>query len=180
MKDQANAPQNHEDSKAHNFFTLLPLRLRSQSTRLLYFTYMVLVLFSTFLAACQSTPAGPAISIEDAWGLPSPKVAMAGAFYMLIKNDGSEADTLVSGKSSACGVVELHESYKTEEGAMGMRPVEGGIEVPAGGQAELKMGGLHIMCIDKLEDFNVGALLPLSLSFEKSGEMSIEIEIREP
>ncbi len=132
------------------------------------------------LAACQSTAEGPNISIEGAWGRPSPKVATAGAFYMLIKNGGSETDTLIAGESSACGVVELHESYKTEEGAMGMRPVEGGIEIPAGGQAELKMGGLHIMCIDKLEDFEVGAVLPLTLTFEKSGEISIEIEIKEP
>ena len=139
-----------------------------------------LILMGLVLIGC-STPAGPEISIEKAWGRPSPKVATAGAFYMLIVNNGSEADKLVAGESPACGVVELHESYKTEEGAMGMRPVEGGtIEVPADGQAELKMGGLHIMCIDKLDDFELGAILPLTLKFEKSGEMEIEVEIREP
>jgi len=138
------------------------------------------LLLSLLLAACQSAPEGPALKIEGAWGRPSPKVAAAGAFYMLIKNEGSEADMLVHGESSSCGVVELHESYMTEEGAMGMRPVEAGIEVPAGGQAELKMGGLHIMCIDKLDDFEVGAVLPLTLTFEKSGDITIDIEIREP
>ncbi len=139
-----------------------------------------LVLLGLLLASCSGS-SGPEISIENAWGRPSPKVATAGAFYMLLKNNGSEADQLVSGDSPACRVVELHESYLTEEGAMGMRPVEGGaIEVPAGGQAELKMGGLHIMCIDKLEDFEVGAILPLTLSFEKSGDITIDIEIREP
>lgn len=142
---------------------------------------LLTALMTTILAACQSPPKGPAISIERAWGRPSPKVAAAGVFYMTIKNEGSEADHLVAGESSACGVVELHESYETEEGAMGMRPIEdGGIEVPAGGQAELKMGGLHLMCIDKLEDFETGAELPLTLTFEKSGEISFDIEIREP
>ncbi len=141
----------------------------------------IFALFSIALGACQPSPKGPAISIEEAWGRPSPKVAAAGAFYMLIKNTGSEADKLVSAESPACGAVELHESYKTEEGAMGMRPVEGGyIEILPGGQAELKMGGLHIMCIEKLADFEVGAVLPLTLNFEKSGEIIIEIEIREP
>ena len=140
----------------------------------------ILMLLGLILAGCSSAT-GPEINIEGAWGRPSPKVATAGAFYMLIKNNGSEADNLVAGDSPACGVIELHESYKTEEGAMGMRPVEGGaIEVPAGGQAELKIGGLHIMCINKLEDFEVGAVLPLTLEFEKSGEMTIEVEIREP
>jgi len=138
-----------------------------------------LILIGLLLAACQSS-SGPDISIENAWGRSSPKVATAGAFYMLIKNRGGEADKLIAGASPACGVVELHESYMTEEGAMGMRPVEGGsIEIPANGEAELKMGGLHIMCIDKLEDFDVGAVLPLTLTFEKSGDISIDVEIRE-
>ncbi len=144
-------------------------------------TSSILFLLIIGLAACQPATDGPGVNIEGAWGRPSPKVAAAGAFYMLIENKGNEADKLLSATSSACGVVELHESYQTEEGAMGMRPVEGGyIEIPAGGEAELKMGGLHIMCIDKLEDFEVGAMLPLTLTFEKSGDISIEIEIREP
>jgi copper(I)-binding protein len=144
------------------------------------FWFCVLTLFGLLIAGCSST-SGPEINIENAWGRPSPKVATAGAFYMQIKNVGNEGDKLIDGQSPACGVVELHESYMTEDGAMGMRPVEGGfIEIPADGEAELKMGGLHIMCIEKLEDFTVGAVLPLTLNFEKSGEMTIEIEIREP
>jgi copper(I)-binding protein len=144
------------------------------------FLISILILLGLLLTGCSSS-SGPEISVESAWGRPSPKVATAGAFYMLIKNSGSEADNLVAGESPACGVVELHESYLTEEGAMGMRPVEGGsIEIPPGGQAELKMGGLHVMCINKLEDFEVGAVLPLTLSFEKSGDITIDIEIREP
>jgi hypothetical protein len=36
------------------------------------------------------------------------------------------------------------------------------------------------MCIDKLEDFTEGAVLPLSLIFEKSGEIAFDIDIRQP
>jgi copper(I)-binding protein len=140
----------------------------------------VAMILSIALTACQPATTGPDIKIEGAWGRPSPKVAAAGAFYMLIKNNGTEDDVLISAVSPSCGAVELHESYLTEEGAMGMRPVEGGIEVPAGGQAEFKMGGLHIMCIEKLDDFDVGAVLPVALTFEKSGEISVDVEIREP
>lgn len=176
------SPQRHKDTKIFKPTTQLfvPSWLRGKRIRYSHYALFTLLVLSSVLAACQSASKGPEIRIEGAWGRPSPKVATAGAFYMLIKNEGGEADVLVAGESSACGVVELHESYKTEEGAMGMRPVEGGIEVPAGGEAELKMGGLHIMCIDKLEDFEVGAVLPVTLTFEKSGEMGIDIEIREP
>jgi copper(I)-binding protein len=131
-----------------------------------------------FLAACA--PAGSSIAIEGAWGRASPKVAMAGAFYMTIRNTGAQADRLVSATSGACGTVELHESYQTPEGAMGMRPVAGGfVEIPAGGMVELKVGGLHIMCIDKKVDFKAGVKIPLTLKFEKAGEKTLEIEIRQ-
>lgn len=146
-------------------------------TRFLFISIMILGIFGT-----SCTPSsGPEINIESAWGRSSPKVATAGAFYMIIKNNGSETDKIVAGKSSACEVIELHESYMTEDGAMGMRPVEGGmIEIPAGGEVELKIGGVHIMCINKLEDFEVGAVIPLVLQFEKSGDLDIDIEILEP
>ena len=141
----------------------------------------LLVLVTIVMTACQPQTSEPEIKIEGAWGRPSPKVATAGAFYMLIKNTGGATDHLLSGKSDACGVVELHESYMTDEGAMGMRPVPGGsIEIPPGSEVELKVGGLHIMCIDKLEDFEPGVVLPLTLSFEKSGQMTVDVEIREP
>ncbi len=132
------------------------------------------------LAACQKA-AGPQIQVEDAWGRPSPKVATAGAFYMTLRNTGNEDDALIGASSDACGTVELHESFKTAEGAMGMRPVEGGkIVIPAGQTVELKMGGLHIMCIDKKVDFTPGTKVKLVLHFEKSGDMPIEVEIRQP
>ncbi len=132
------------------------------------------------LAACQKA-SGPQIQVEGAWGRPSPKVATAGAFYMTLRNTGNEDDALIGASSDACGTVELHESFKTPEGAMGMRPVEGGkIVIPAGQTVELKMGGLHIMCIDKKVDFTPGTKVKLVLHFEKSGDMPIEVEIRQP
>ena len=140
----------------------------------------LIVVLLLALFAC-SPAEGPAISVEGVWGRPSPKVAAAGAFYMVIQNEGSQDDKLVGGSSPACEFVELHEAYLTEEGAMGMRPVTGGvIEIPAGGEAELKPGGLHVMCINKLADFEVGAMLDLTLEFEQTGKMTLEVEIREP
>jgi copper(I)-binding protein len=105
------------------------------------------------LAGCASAGG---VSVEGAWARPSPKVADAGAFYMVIKNSGAQADKLVSASCPACGMMELHESYMMADGMMGMRPVEGGtIEIPAGGQVELKVGGLHIMCTQKADAFTL-------------------------
>ena len=101
------------------------------------------------------------------------------AFYMVLQNKGNEPDRLMGGKSPLCGVVELHETYLTDDGASGMRPVPGGfIEVPAGGEVELKPGSYHIMCIDKAVDFNAGDKLPITLYFEKTGDKTLDISIR--
>lgn len=132
-----------------------------------------------FLIAC-ARPDVPVISIDGQWGRPSPKMAMAGVFYMSIHNKGAQADKLVSAQSTACGTVELHESFMDANNVMGMRPVAGGsIEIPAGGSVELKAGGLHMMCIDKLVAFTNGTKIPLILKFDKSGDISVEVEIKE-
>jgi copper(I)-binding protein len=143
--------------------------------------FLILSMFVVLCTIACSTTDAPKIAIDSPWGRPSPKVATAGAFYMVIKNTGSQADTLLSAKSTSCGTVELHESYDKGGGVMGMREVEGGvIEIPANSEVELKMGGLHIMCIDKLADFQKGAKLLVTLDFEVSGTKSVEVEIREP
>ncbi|MEW6403382.1 MAG: copper chaperone PCu(A)C [Chloroflexota bacterium] len=147
------------------------------SIKQVVFVFFVIALM---VSACQPKAEGPQISVEGAWGRNSPKVATAGAFYMVIKNSGTEADKLTSATSPACGMMELHESFMQDDGTMGMRPVEGGsIEVPAGGSVELKVGGLHVMCMEKMADFNVGDKYTVTLTFEKSGAMDVEVEIKE-
>ena len=119
------------------------------------------------------------IEVSDIWGRPSPAVATNGAFYMVITNNTDAADHLISASSDACGVAELHESMMND-GVMSMSPVDAaGIEVPAGGQATLQVGGLHVMCIDKQADFAAGETFDLSLEFENAGTIVVEAEIRE-
>jgi hypothetical protein len=150
--------------------------------------YSILIV-SLALAGCASAAASPtaapaaaqpAITVEGVWGRPSPMMAEAGAFYMILRNGGGEADRLTAVKTDACGTVELHETYDKGDGTMGMRPVEAGyIEIPANGAAELKPGGLHVMCLMKKADFAVGATLSLTLVFEKAGEIAVEADIRD-
>ncbi len=146
---------------------------------------LVMILLAVFflggvLTACggsASTSSGPDIKIEDAWARPSPKMAGAGAAYMTFKNTGAEADTLIAGKTSAAEVIELHETLIDENGVMKMRPKEGGIEIPAGGSAELHPGGMHIMLIRLAKPLETGDVIPLTLTFEKSGEMTIDVPV---
>lgn len=138
---------------------------------------LVLILATVILSACQQS-SGPKIVTSGVWGRPSPKMAMAGAVYVLIENQGNEADRLIGASSAAAKTVEIHESYMDENGVMGMRPLEGGLEIPAGNKAELKPGGYHIMLIDLVQPLEAGAKITVTLQFEKSGEIALEAEIR--
>jgi copper(I)-binding protein len=67
----------------------------------------------------------------------------------------------------------------TINGTMGMNLVDKPVEIPAGGEVELKSGGLHIMCIMKKDDlFKDGAKIDLTLIFEKAGDKKVTADIR--
>lgn len=141
---------------------------------------MLLLLALGFTAVACGSSTDESITVTDPWGRTSPVAAENGAFYMMLTNNGSEDDTLLAASTDACGMVELHEMYDKGEGVMGMRPVEGGsIPVPAGGSAELKPGGLHVMCMMKQVDFEAGTEIPLTLTFENAGELEVTAEIRD-
>lgn len=133
-----------------------------------------------FLAFVVTACGGGAdIEVSDVWGRPSPAAATNGAFYMIIANNTDIVDHLVAASSDACGVTELHQSVMND-GVMGMRPVgAGGIEIPAGGEAVLEVGGLHVMCIDKQVEFEDGVSVALDLEFENGGTVTVDVEIRE-
>ncbi len=140
---------------------------------------LILILVAAILSGCQSAQAsGPKIVASGAWGRPSPKMAGAAAVYVVIENQGNQSDRLIGAASTAAKAVEVHESFM-ENDVMMMRPVQGGIEIPAAGKAELKPGGYHIMLIDLVEPLVVGSKIKVTLKFEKSGEMVLEAEIRE-
>lgn len=135
---------------------------------------LVLVLF---VSACQPQATGPKISVEGAWARSSPSMAGAGAAYAVISNQGNEADRLISVSSDAAKTAEVHESYM-DKGMMMMRPVQGGLEIPASGKVELKPGGYHIMLINLAKPLEAGAKITIVLKFEKAGEITVEAEIK--
>jgi copper(I)-binding protein len=139
-------------------------------------TLTLIVLVTTLAAgACSST--GDGIVVEDPWGRTSPKVTANGAFYMILVG-GEEADRLVAADTDACGTVELHQTIMND-GVMTMQPAEGGIEIPAEGEAVLEPGGYHVMCIDKTQEFEVGDVIPLTLTFDQADSQTVDVEIRE-
>ncbi len=140
------------------------------------------------LAACQSKDAGPKIEISDVWsrpgmagegGMEMGHMAGTGAVFMLLDNQGQESDRLLSAHTDVAQVVEIHET--TIEGDVAkMQQVTGGIEIPAQGQIVLKPGGYHVMLIGLVRDLAVGDQFSLTLNFEKSDDVTLQAEVRQP
>ena len=157
----------------------------------------LLVLLLTMMA-CTQTPPAPAasqgINAQDIWARPATMMGsmpMEGdaeqmqhggansAVYMVLANGGAAADRLVAAQADVSNAVEIHET-KMEGDVMRMAQVEGGIEVPAGGQVELKPGGYHVMLIGLTRDLAVGDTFPVTLEFESGKSLVVEAEVRQP
>lgn len=119
---------------------------------------------------------GEGIHIEGAWARPASEGRMSAA-YFLITNFENEADTLLSVESDIAELVELHESYETDSGMMGMREVTN-LEIPAQSTIRLQQGGLHIMLIQVTRALADGDTFELTLNFAGSEPQTIEIPVR--
>lgn len=133
------------------------------------------ILLAALLACAPVAVCAAELEISGAFLRASPKVANAGAGFVTIRNAGPEADTLVGAEADVSRTVELHTHVRDGE-VMRMRQVES-IAVPAGGAAELKPGGDHIMFIDLKKPLAEGEKVPVTLVFAKAGKKVIEMPV---
>jgi len=101
----------------------------------------------------------------------------AGGAYLTVTNKGAAPDRLVAAASPNAGKVEIHE-MKIENDVMVMRPVDGGLEIPAGGTVELKPGGFHLMFTAVTTPFKEGDSVPVTLQFEKAGKVELKLPVQ--
>lgn len=135
------------------------------------------LLAGAFFGALAATPAlhaQSAVKVEGAWARPTVQGQAAGGGFLKITG-GAVADKLVSASAGVARTVELH-SMDMDGNVMRMREV-GTIDVPAGKTIELKPGGLHIMFMGIGKPLKTGDSFPLTLRFEKAGEVKVEMKV---
>ncbi len=149
---------------------------------------IILLFLAAILPACGVlAPAGSPIRAEDVWSRPA--VAMpegdtetahgtggTGAVFMTLVNNGQEDDRLLSAQTDVAKMVEIHQTTM-EDDVMKMQQVAA-IEVPGGGRVELEPGGYHVMLIGLNRDLVEGNRFSVILTFEKSGVLMVEAEVR--
>jgi copper(I)-binding protein len=127
------------------------------------------------IASAHEITAG-ALVIQHPWARATAASAKAGALYLTVRNDGTEADRLLGVSTDAAARCELHLSEAAGD-VMTMRMVET-MDVPAGGSAAFAPQGAHIMLLGLKAPLKKGTHFAATLHFEKAGDVAIEVAVQ--
>lgn len=135
------------------------------------------------LGVATSTPIGAepyragSITVSDAWARETAPAQKAGGGFMIIDNAGNRPDRLLSATSGVADKVELH-TVSMDGGVMRMRPVAGGIAIPARGKVELRPGSFHIMFMGLKVPLRRGESVPVTLRFAQAGTVTARLAVQ--
>jgi periplasmic copper chaperone A len=104
-------------------------------------------------------------------------IAGSSQVVVTINNDGDGDDELLGGETPAALAVELHRTV-IEDGQASMVQLDG-LEVPAGGSVRFQPGDLHLMLVVPDETVVPGGTFELTLRFDRSGEVTVPVEVVE-
>jgi copper(I)-binding protein len=135
----------------------------------------LLILWHGMLSAFAHDYKVASLQIDHPWTRATPPGAGTAGGYMTIANNGGEADRLTGGVSPL-GRVEIH-MMEMVDGVMKMRRLPEGLEIAAGETVELKPGGHHLMLVGLKGAIVKGSHVPLTLTFERAGEVDIELAV---
>lgn len=151
--------------------------------RAIYFAFVLLA------AACgapvdnageptrAAATASATLEVRNGWTRPTPGGVNVSSGYLTIVNGTDAADRLLAASSPRAARTEVHE-MAMEGGVMRMRAVEGGLAAPAGETVTLAPGGLHIMFFGVGRPFAEGETIPLTLTFERAGQIETTLAVR--
>ncbi|MHC8365007.1 copper chaperone PCu(A)C [Pseudomonas sp. ZT5P21] len=141
----------------------------------------LIVLAALLLPACFANAheykAGE-LEIAHPWSQELPPNAPTVAAYFVIHNSGKTADKLLSVDSPIAGIAQLHE-HVMQNDLMKMHQVPS-VEIPAGGDVTFAPMAYHVMLLE-LKDRNLlndGNRFPLTMHFEKSGNVTVEVTVQ--
>ena len=136
----------------------------------------VLLLATLLVSACGA--ASGELTIQDAWARPA-NTGENGAAYFIIENGTASDDSLMSVSSDIATAAEVHMSMGDANGVMSMQMQEA-VTIPAGEPVEFKPGGLHVMLVNLTRDLKPGETITLTLNFKETGNVVVEVPVKEP
>lgn len=122
--------------------------------------------------AAEEHPEG--MHVHDVYARSNGTEGGSGAVFFMVHNNSATDDTLIAASAAVAQKVELHTHVESADGVMQMVKIEGGIALPAGEMHELARGGDHVMLMGLTQALEDGDTFPLTLTFEKAGEVTVE------
>lgn len=126
-------------------------------------------------AAAQGYGKGD-LHVRQPWARATPPGAKVAAGYLEIQNSGNKPDRVIGASTPAAERVEFHVQVRDGD-VLKMREVKS-FEVPARQRLTLRPGGSHLMLVGPRKPYVSGERIPLTLRFERAGELSIELEVQ--
>lgn len=102
--------------------------------------------------------------------------APVGGGFLTLTNNGATDDRLVSASSPIARDTQIHE-MAMEGDVMKMRQLVDGLVIPAGQSVVLEPGGYHIMFMGLTQALVEGETVPVTLTFEKAGTITIDLPV---
>jgi copper(I)-binding protein len=121
---------------------------------------LILLVIAIITSACGGSEK---VTLQDAWARPG------------FRGDSS---AVIGASSDVAGVTEIHLSRMDDAGTMTMERQDL-VFIPANGYAELSPGGLHVMLANLMKDLSVGDTFPLTLEFQRAGDLTVEVEVKQ-
>lgn len=140
----------------------------------LNFTMILIIGLLSFTACSYDNH----VRVSKTWARPGVSGGNS-AVYLIIDNPSDQVETLLSASSEIANSVELHMSTIDENGNMTMT-MQDNVYIPARSMIEFKPGGLHIMLISLTKDLQPDDSFQLTLKFRNSGELLLDITVKEP
>jgi periplasmic copper chaperone A len=128
-------------------------------------------------AHAQQFSAGTLV-IGNPWSRPTFEGMPVGVAYLTITNRGDKPDTLIAARSPAAARVEFHRT--TIEDGMAKMRAERSVTVAPGSTVRAEPGGLHLMLVDLKAPLVAGTTVPLVLTFEHAGEVTVSLNVTAP
>ncbi len=116
--------------------------------------------------------------ISHIWSRATPPTAKSGVAYLQIENTGASDDALLAASSTVANNTMIHET-KVTDGVMTMSHVMK-LSIPAGETVKLEPSGLHVMLMGLKAPLKATASYKLTLTFEKAGEITIDVPVLLP
>ncbi len=115
--------------------------------------------------------------VTQVWSRAMPPSAPTGAVYFTLSNPGNTPDRLMDIQTPRAERAELH-THVHKGDVMSMERIDS-VELPAGGEVAFKPGGNHVMLFKLSEPLVAGERFPLTLIFDKAGEVTVDVAIHE-